>query len=107
MRRWLSASSDAKERRFIQVGDTLFHSQKFKVLSSGAKILYLYCAMESAGQQNFQMPVSCAEKYGIPSSSLRRYLKELEENHFIQVTRSGKNTRTANDYQFCFDWLNE
>lgn len=53
------------------------------------------------------MPASCAEKYGIAPRSLRRQLKELEDGGFIQVVRSGKNTRTANDYQFCMNWRNE
>lgn len=62
--------------------------------------------MEAAGRINFQIPASKLEKYGIPRKSFQRYLQELIDAGFIQLNRSGKTTRTANDYSFCFDWYN-
>ena len=104
---WLSTAAGGHEARFIQVGDTLLNNARFKNLSPAAKALYFCCAMEAKGNRNFQMTESRAVKYGITPSSLRRHLKELKDSGFIQITRSGKNTRTANDYQFCMDWRNE
>ena len=105
--RWMSAKSDCRESRFIQVGNSLLFNEKFRNLSAGAFKLYICCAMESAGSINFQIPASKAEQYGIPSRSLARYIKELERAGFIQTARSGKSTRTANDYSFCFRWLDD
>lgn len=52
----------------------------------------------------------CAVPFGkqqvIPRKSFQRYLQELIDAGFIQLNRSGKTTRTANDYSFCFDWYN-
>ena len=107
LKRWLSASPDCRENRFIQVGDTLLHDERFKKLGASACKLYFCCAMESAGEREFQMPLSKAAKYGFSESTFRRALDELESGGFIQTIRSGKNTRTASDYQFSFKWLEE
>ena len=80
---------------------------KSSSLSAGAFKLYICCAMEAAGSINFQIPASKAEQYGIPPRSLARYIKELEGAGFIQTDRSGKSTPTANDYSFCFRWLDD
>lgn len=104
--RWMSAAPDCRETRFVQIGDTLLHNERFKALSPGAFKLYVCCSMEAAGRINFQIPASKAEKYGIPRKSFQRYLQELIDAGFIQLNRSGKTTRTANDYSFYFDWYN-
>lgn len=103
--RWMSATKDAREGRFLQIGNSLLFYEAFRELSAGAFKLYICCAMESAGKQTFQMPASKAEQYGIPRQSFIRYMKELETAGFIQKNRCGKSTRTANDYSFCFRWL--
>ena len=105
--RWMSAKRDCREARFVQIGNSLLFHEKFRSLSAGAFKLYICCAMEAAGSINFQIPASKAEQYGIPPRSLARYIKELEGAWFIQTDRSGKSTRTANDYSFCFRWLDD
>ena len=105
--RWMSAKRDCREARFVQIGNSLLFHEKFRSLSAGAFQLYICCAMEAAGSINFQIPASKAEQYGIPPRSLARYIKELEGAGFIQTDRSGKPTRTANDYSFCFRWLDD
>lgn len=82
-------------------------SPAFLKLSTGARWFYQCCMMESVGRINFQFTPETAEKYSIPLRSMRRYVKELEDSGFIQTLRSGKNTRTASDYQFSFKWLEE
>lgn len=105
IKRWLTASANQKEGRFIQVGDTLVHNKRFISLTVGARYFYLLAAMEAAGERNFQFPASRMEALGIPVRTGRRHLQELEAAGFIEIIRSGKNTRTENDYQFCFRWL--
>nr|DAI87863.1 MAG TPA: replication initiator protein [Caudoviricetes sp.] len=105
--RWMSAKRDCREARFVQIGNSLLFHEKFRSLSAGAFKLYICCAMEAAGSINFQIPASKAEQYGIPPRSLARYIKELEGAGFIQTDRSRKSTRTANDYSFCFRWLDD
>ena len=99
----LSANVDSKERRFIQVGNSLLLSRKFHALSTGSRFLYFCMAMESGGRNNFILPQKDAKKYGIAPSSLRKHINELEAAHFIRVY-SGKPTREPNRYEFCLSW---
>lgn len=66
----MSAAPDCRETRFVQIGDTLLHNERFKALSPGAFKLYVCCSMEAAGRINFQIPASKAEKYGIAAERL-------------------------------------
>lgn len=100
---WLSARADNREKRFIQVGDTLLHSPSFKGLHAGAQHLYFCMAMESAGRRYFQFPTAAASKYGISSSSFWNYVQELTDKGFI-LCRSNKNLRKPNDYSFTEAW---
>lgn len=43
----LSAKVDNKEKRFIQVGNSLLLSKQFHALSTGSRFLYFRMAMES------------------------------------------------------------
>lgn len=100
---WLSARSDNRESRFIQVGNSLVLSHEFQDLGVGTRYLYLCMAMESGGKRDFTFPQKAAEKYGIKPSSLWRHIKELEAGKFIKVY-SGKPTREPNKYEFCPQW---
>ena len=100
---WLSAKQDNREKRFIQVGDSLLFAEAFRSLHMGARYLYFCMAMESAGKRNFQFPTSAAKKYGISSSSFWAYVQELFAGGFIEY-RSNKHLRRANDYRFSEVW---
>lgn len=100
---YLSAKTDGKEKRFIQTGNSLLLSKRFQELSVGARYLYFCMAMESGGRREFQFPQSAAEKYGIASTSLRRYISELRNSRFILV-HSGKIQRQPNHYEFTVSW---
>ena len=100
---WLSAKQDNREKRFIQVGDSLLFSDAFRSLHMGARYLYFCMAMESAGKRRFQFPTSTAGKYGIPTSSFWTYVQELSTGGFIEY-RSNKHLRRANDYRFSEVW---
>ena len=100
---WLTAKPDNKEKRFVQLGNTLLLSEPFQDLCPGARLLYLSMCMESAGRRCFTFPQSAAKKYGIPSTSLRRYIEELIEQGFL-TRSSGKNLRVANQYGFSLSW---
>ena len=99
----LSAKVDNKEKRFIQVGNSLLLSKQFHALSTGSRFLYFCMAMESGGRKNFILPQKDAKKYGIAPSSLRKHINELETARFIRVF-SGKPTREPNRYEFCQGW---
>ena len=47
----LSANVDNKEKRFIQVGNSLLLSKQFHALSTGSRFLYFCMAMESGGRK--------------------------------------------------------
>ena len=100
---WLSAKPDGKEKRFIQIGNTLLLSKEFQALGSGAQRLYFAMAMESGGKRQFIFPQSAAKKYGITPSSLRRHVKELEQAGFLAVL-SLQNLRLPNEYEFSLRW---
>lgn len=101
---WMSAKTDCKEGRFIQVGNSLLLSEKAKTLSAGARLMYLCMAMESGGKVGFQFPRSSGLKYGFSETTYERYLKELTAAGFIECVSHNKNLRLANDYKFSFGW---
>ena len=100
---WLSARADNKEKRFIQIGDTLLYSKAFQELSTGARALYLCMAMEAAGRIEFMLTLSTAKKLGFSQASFRRYVAELAEKGFISIN-SGRTTREPNIYRFILRW---
>ena len=99
----LSAKADNKEKRFIQVGNSLLLSKQFHALSTGSRFLYFCMAMECGKMDKFIFPQKAAKKYGIAPSSLRKHINELESARFIRVY-SGKPTREPNRYEFCQGW---
>ncbi|MBE7002857.1 MAG: hypothetical protein E7425_01050 [Ruminococcaceae bacterium] len=100
---WASAKADNREKRFVLIGNSLFFSEAFQALSAGAKHVYLCMALECGGRRDFVFPHAAAKKYGIPARSFDRYVAELEKAGFLTKS-SGQNTRTPNEYQFCFSW---
>ena len=99
----LSAKVDNKEKRFIQVGNSLLLSKQFHALSTGSRFLYFRMAMESGGRKNLILPQKDAKKYGIAPSGLRKHINELKAARFIRVY-SEKPTREPNRYEFCLSW---
>ena len=99
----LSAKADNREKRFIQVGNSLLLSKQFHALSTGSRFLYFCMAMECGKMDKFIFPQKAAKKYGIAPSSLRKHINELEAARFIRVY-SGKPTREPNRYEFCQGW---
>ena len=99
----LSAKVDNKEKRFIQVGNSLLLSKQFHALSTGSRFLYFCMAMESDGRKNFILSQKDAKKYGIAPSGLRKLINELKAARFIRVY-SEKPTREPNRYEFCLSW---
>ena len=105
LKRWLTASSDCREKRFVQIGNTLLFDKKFTSLSVGARYLYILAANEAAGSRDFQFPALKMKALGIKERTARKYIKELIDAGFVELVRSGRNTRTPNDYCFSFHWL--
>ena len=100
---WLTARSDGKEGRFIQVGNSLLLDKRVQQLSGNAMRLYLCMAMESGGRRHFLFPQAVGKKYGICPAGLWRGMAELEEKGFLSH-RSGMNVRQPNEYVFSLEW---
>lgn len=75
---WLSSKADNRERRFIQLGNSLLLSRQFHALGAGSRHLYCRMAMERGGRRTFLFPQAAAKKYSIAPSSLRKHISELE-----------------------------
>lgn len=101
---WFSAKADCRERRFIQVGNTLLLSPAFRKLSCGAQQLYLCMGMESGRRRGFTFPQSAAKKYGFAPTRFWRYVAELERERSIKVY-SGKCARCPNRKGNCMKIL--
>ena len=80
----LSAKVDNKEKRFIQVGNSLLLSKKFHALSTGSRFLYFCMAMESGGRKNFILPQKDAKMAHRvnPRSRLIRFSKNSSFHYF-------------------------
>lgn len=100
---WSSERIDGADKRFIQIGNSLLLSPRYNSLTLGARHLYLCMMMEAGGNKSFTLPQSAAKKYGVPSSSLRRYIDELVAAGFI-IRRSMANLRKPNEYVFSVSW---
>ena len=100
---WLSGKPDNREKRFLQVGNTLLFVSSFQSLSAGAKHLYLCMAMESGGRRDFVFPHAAAKKYGFAARSFDRYVAELVRAGFLECA-SMKNLRQPNKYRFSLQW---
>ena len=99
----LSAKSDCKEGRFLQVGNSLLFDEGFCSLPHGARLLYLCMTLECGGKRDFVFPLAAAKKYKFTEASFRRYVKLLVAAGFIEV-QSNANLRKPNNYRFSFRW---
>ena len=100
---WLSAKQDCREKRFLQIGNSLLLDKRWQSLTHGAKCLYICMAMEAGGKRYFTFPESASRKYGLKHSSFWNYVSELEERQFIERS-SMKNLRKDNEYKFSLGW---
>lgn len=73
----LSAKVDNKEKRFIQVGNSLLLSKQFHALSTGSRFLYFCMAMERGGKEEFHSSAKGRKNgsRGNPRSRLIRFSK--------------------------------
>lgn len=102
---WLSAKLDGSEKRFIQVGNSLFFNEIFQQLNAGSQMLYLRMAIESGGKREVIFSRKTAEKYGIPRNSFSRQIKELKDAGFIEVSMEGDLWQfKPSVYRFSFTW---
>ena len=101
---WASAEPDGKEKAFVQIGLSLLRDKRFHSLTFGARNTYAAMLSEARGRRDFIFPRAVAESYGIPSTSLVRHVRELQEAGFIELSSSGKATREPNFYRFSLGW---
>ena len=102
---WLTAKTDCKEGRFIQVGNSLLLSAQFKALKHTTKVLYLGMTMESGGKPSFKFAHSAAKKYGISPTTVDRAIKELQNTGFIiLVPDEDRSQFKTNVFRFSNDW---
>ena len=98
-------SENERKRKMesIEIYADLMKSTAFNVLPVSAKWCYLCMAIESKGNRCFKFPRKTAEEYGIMRRTLIRNVQELIKAGFLNC-RSGRTTRTANEYVFSSDW---
>lgn len=101
---WASAEPDGQEKAFVQVGLSFLRDGRFQALTSGARCTYIAMLSEARGKRDFIFPRAAAERYGIPSTSLVRHVRELQDAGFIELSSSGKATREPNFYRFSLSW---
>lgn len=103
---WLSANRDNREGRFIQVGNSLLlDKEHFQKLSSSAKLLLFYMAMESGGKREFKFTYSAAKKYGLAATTFERAKKELQDAGFIERVYDEEYSQfKAAVYRFSLEW---
>lgn len=105
---WLTAKPDGKERRFIQVGNSLVLDARFQALSTGARWLYLALCMEAGGKREVAFPHRAAKKFGIASTSFDRYIVELQRVGFVTRVEDGSFAQFAPAvYRFSLAWRTE
>lgn len=102
---WMSARLDCKEKRFLQVGNSLFFSPAFQQLNAGCQMLYLCMAIEAGGKREVTFSQKTARKYGIPKSSFDRQIKELRKVGFVEISVEGNPWQfKPSVYRFSFTW---
>lgn len=117
---WCSARRSSKEHGYVQLGNSMFEQQledkpttpdgrrkyldnPFHTLSLQSRWTYLCLCARAKGKTEVTFTKSDAERCGIPATSFRRSIQELEEKKFIKVNHAGA-TRQPNIYTFCSDW---
>jgi len=102
---WETANSGNVQERYIRPSFTLFQHPAFTALKPGARIVYLTMIMVAAGKNEFTFSRACyAGEYGLSHNIVCNAIPDLVKAGFIQVKRSGKNTRTPNIYRFVSTW---
>lgn len=102
---WLSALHDGKERRFIQLGNSLLLNKRYQGLSHGARLFYHCLCMESGGSREVEFTHGDAKKYGITRSSYDRHTKELLAAGFIERVETADRLQYApNVFRFSLSW---
>lgn len=67
-------------------------------------MMYVCMSMEAGGKIDFQFPHAVVLRYGFNKNYGAKYIKELCDAGFIELTSSGRNVRQPNLYRFCFQW---
>lgn len=104
---WMSARTDCKEKRFLQIGNSLLvgENSPFKLLTSGAQILYICMAMESGGKREVAFSRGTAAKYGINKNTYNRAVAELISHNFVeQAPDLSTGPFKPTMYRFSFTW---
>lgn len=100
---WLSGNQNNREKRFLQIGNTLLFDEKYKTLRPAARQLYVCMAMEACGKSQFEFPHRAAKKYGFSGTSFDNYARELQQAGFIEKIKQEEQFAVAR-YQFTFAW---
>lgn len=89
--RWITKKKvDNKEKRFIQVGNSLLLSKQFHALSTGSRFLYFCMAMESGGRKNFILPQKDAKMpHGVNPRSRLIHFSKNSSFHYFTVDEMG------------------
>jgi len=100
MKGWLSANGNSRDKSYIQIGNSLFHSRNFKSLSGGAQHLYLRMAVDAQGNRMIKFSRNDGKKYGIAPASCHRWIGELVNKGFISCIQRYNGGGASSVYQF-------
>lgn len=104
---WMSARLDCREKRFLQIGNSMFFSPSFQQLNAGSKMLYLCMAIESGGKRVVAFSRGTAQKYGIDKNTFARRIAELIEGRFVEVVKESSYAQfSPTVYRFSLVWKN-
>ena len=101
---WVSAKADNKEKKFLQIGVTLFENEAFQSLTPPQKIVYLAMCLDAGGSREFTFSKERFSHFGIPPSTARDAIEVLIQKGFITREFSGKLAHTKSLFRFSLDW---
>ena len=91
------------KRTFMALPHSLLMNKNFLALRYSSKIIYMYMTDYSKGNKSFKFPYSIYSKI-TTKATFETSKNELIKYGFIEEVANGKNTRTANIYEFSSRW---
>lgn len=86
--------------RMVRIKYSIFTSEAFQRMSTGAKYLFLCLLAECDGESGFSFTGTMMNKFGVSRTSGFRYIAEMEEAGLIEQTYSGKAAVRASRYEW-------
>lgn len=100
-----------KREKHIRLTNSMLTDEKYKALSSDAKVLYNYMKLWAYGSEEYKkfgtFDYSISRVMAIVGVSVKtavKCVKELEENGFIERMNNSKFSRETSKFKFSDEW---